>query len=377
MAGLYLHIPFCKQACHYCNFHFSTSLRLKDEMVSAMLQEIEWQADYLDGEPLETVYFGGGTPSVLGIRDLDLFFEKIFKHFSVINTDTRPIEATLEANPDDLTLTKIKDLYQTPINRLSIGVQSFSDEDLKFMNRAHNAGEALTCIQEAQAKGFDNLTIDLIYGAPTTSDAQWAANLQQVFNLKIPHLSCYCLTVEGKTALAHFIKTGKVPPVSDEQGVRQFEFLIERTEAEGYEHYEISNFALPNHYSRHNSSYWQGKKYLGIGPSAHSFNGQSRQWNVANNPLYIKSIKEGKLSFEKENLSPAQRYDEYIMTGLRTIWGCDLQQIRQLGFEAHFLKTVAPFITEKMIERNEDIFRLTKKGKYFADGIASDLFADD
>lgn len=381
MAGLYIHIPFCRQACHYCNFHFSTSLKLKDEMVAAMLREIEWQATYLEGEPLETIYFGGGTPSLLDQRDLDLFFDKIFKHFTLATPDNQTpisnIEITLEANPDDLTIQKINELRQTPVNRLSIGIQSFSDEDLKFMNRAHSAGEALACIQNAQSAGFENLTVDLIYGAPTTSDTQWAANLQQVFDLKIPHLSCYCLTVEEKTALAHFVKTGKSRPVDEEQAAHQFEFLIKQTEAEGYEHYEISNFAMPGWHSRHNSSYWQGKKYLGIGPSAHSFDGQSRQWNAANNAQYLHFLTDGKIPFEKEILTPVQRYNEYVMTTLRTIWGCDLKKIRALGFESHFLTNAEPFVLEKIIEQDSDIFRLTRKGKFLADGVASDLFADE
>jgi oxygen-independent coproporphyrinogen III oxidase len=374
MAGIYLHIPFCKQACHYCNFHFSTSLKYKDEMVAAMLRELELQQAYLGGEPVETIYFGGGTPSLLDQRDLDLFFDQIFKHYP---TGPGELEITLEANPDDLTPQKIKELRQTPVNRFSIGIQSFSEDDLKFMNRAHNAREALACIRNAQDAGYENLTVDLIYGSPTTSDAQWATNLQQVFDFEIPHLSSYCLTVEEKTALAHFVKTGKSKPVDEEQAARQFEFLVKQTEAQGFEHYEISNFAKPGWHSRHNSSYWKGAKYLGIGPSAHSFDGVSRQWNVANNAAYLRSLNEGEIPFEKEILTPEQRYNEYVMTSLRTMWGCDLKKIGELGYEEHFLKNVEPYLSEGIVERSDAIFKLTPKGKFLADGVASQLFVDE
>lgn len=341
-------------------------------MVAAIILELELQKDYLDGEPVETIYFGGGTPSLLTNEELDSIFENIYRLFSVIHTP----EITFEANPDDLSLEKLKALKHSPVNRLSIGVQSFSEEDLKFMNRAHNAGEALVCIAKAQDAGFENLTIDLIYGSPTTSDAQWEKNIETVLKFEIPHISCYCLTVEPKTALAHFIKTGKARPVDDEQGARQFEILMERLEAAGYEHYEISNFAKPGLYSRHNTSYWQGKKYLGIGPSAHSFDGVSREWNVANNARYIRAIKEGKPDFEEEKLTTEQRYNEYVMTSLRTMWGCDLDKVREIGpsFENYFLENAAPFLEKKMVVREGHFFYLSKKGKLIADYITSELF---
>lgn len=342
-------------------------------MVAAICRELALQKDYLGGEPLETIYFGGGTPSLLGQRDLDLIFGEIFKHYPI---SVQPMEVTLEANPDDLTSLKINELRNTPVNRLSIGVQSFSEEDLRFMNRAHNASEALVCIQNAQSAGFENLSIDLIYGSPTTSHQQWAANLETVFNLKIPHLSCYCLTVEPKTALAHMIKKGQAKPVDDEHGARQFEFLMEKTAVAGYEHYEISNLAMPGHYSRHNTSYWQGKKYLGVGPSAHSFNGMSRQWNLANNAQYIRSMQADELFFEMEMLTPVHRYNEYVMTGLRTKWGCSLLKIRQLGFEAEFAEGALQFINEGTMEQVGDVFRLTPAGRFLADGIAAELFAE-
>lgn len=373
MAGLYLHIPFCKQACHYCNFHFSTSLKLKDEMVSAILRELVLQKDYLEGEPLETIYFGGGTPSLLSQRDLDLIFGEIFKHYPIA---AQPLEVTLEANPDDLNRLKINELKQSPVNRLSIGVQSFSEVDLRYMNRAHNALEALASIQNAQAAGFENLTVDLIYGSPTTSHEHWEKNLETVFALRIPHLSSYCLTVEPKTALAHQVKKGTARPVEDEHAARQFEFLVEQTTRAGYEHYEISNFAKPGWHSRHNSSYWQGKKYLGIGPSAHSFNGYSRQWNVANNATYIRTLQAGKLPFELEVLTPTQRYNEYVMTGLRTSWGCNLLEISKLGFEEYFAEGAKLFLADGTMERIGDVYRLTASGKFLADGIAAELFAE-
>lgn len=374
LAGLYLHIPFCKQACHYCNFHFSTSLKMKDEMVAAICRELAQQKDYLGGEPLETIYFGGGTPSLLGQRDLDLIFGEIFKHYPI---SAQPLEVTLEANPDDLTVLKINELQQTPVSRLSIGVQSFSEEDLRFMNRAHNASEALACIQNAQSAGFENLTVDLIYGSPTTSHEQWAKNLETVIGLNVPHLSFYCLTVEAKTALAHQVKKGTAPPVDDDHAAKQFEHLLAQTELAGYEQYEISNFARPGWHSRHNSSYWQGKKYLGIGPSAHSFDGVSRQWNVANNAQYIRSLTAGEVPFEREVLTPTQRYNEYVMTGLRTKWGCNLLKIKGMGFETQFAEGAKTFLEDGTMERSGDVFRLTRQGKFLADGIASQLFAED
>lgn len=339
-------------------------------MIAAMLRELELQKGYLGGEPVETIYFGGGTPSLLDRSELDAFFEVIFKNYPVAPAP----EITLEANPDDLNLQKIKDLRQTPVNRLSIGIQSFSDADLQFMNRAHSATEAAACLQNAQSEGFENLTVDLIYGSPTTSDEQWARNLETVFQFKIPHLSCYCLTVEDKTALSHFVKTGKARPVDEEQAARQFEFLISQTASAGYEHYEISNFARAGWHSRHNSSYWQGKKYLGIGASAHSFDGESRQWNVANNAKYVQAILTGNLTFEREILTPEQRYNEYVMTSLRTGWGCDLGKVSE-RFQPYFLKNIAPYLAQKAVERTGDIFRLTLKGKLLADRIAMELFA--
>lgn len=376
MPGIYLHIPFCKQACHYCNFHFSTSLRQKGAMVEAIVRELEVQKDYLQGAPLSSIYFGGGTPSLLDAGELEQIFSKIHQLHSV----QADAEITLEANPDDLSLEKLQALRNSPVNRLSIGIQSFAEEDLRFMNRAHNAQEARACIENALSTGFENLTLDLIYGAPTTSHEQWARNLDTIFQYPIPHLSAYCLTVEPKTALDHFVRQGKAAPVDEEHANTQFLYLMEACQAQGYEHYEISNFAKPGRYARHNSSYWLGEPYLGIGPSAHSFNGQSRQWNVANNAKYLKILTEDditKLSdtglFELEELSPATRYNEYVMTGLRTIWGCDLQKM-ELLFQDFFLKNVQKFILTGSIVVSGQKYRLSNTGKIMADYIASELF---
>jgi len=379
-AGLYLHIPFCKQACHYCNFHFSTSLRQKDAMVEAILRELELRHEYLGEAEISTVYFGGGTPSLLEISDLVQIFEKInalyrlTPHSSSLTPDS---EITLEANPDDLTPAKLRDLRQyTPVNRLSIGIQSFHDHDLHWMNRAHSAHHARQCLDDALAAGFHDLTIDLIYGSPTTTDEQWAENLRIALDYGIPHLSAYCLTVEPGTALGHHVAKGKQAAPDEERAARQFEHLMDTAQATGYEHYEISNFAQPGRYARHNSNYWHGVPYLGIGPSAHSFNGHSRQWNIANNALYIKSLSENSVPCEVEELSPAMRYNEYVMTAMRTMWGVDLGKIRDMGeaFEQHFAAAVLPFVAEQTVERAGDTYRTTRSGKLLADRIAMGLF---
>lgn len=348
-------------------------------MIDAILKEIELQKNYLADKNIETIYFGGGTPSLLNEGELNLFFEKINQLFNV----AKDAEITLEANPDDLTLEKLRLLKSTPINRLSIGIQSFSEIDLKSMNRAHNVMEAESCIQNAQSFGFDNLTVDLIYGSPTTSHEQWETNVQKLFDFEIPHLSCYCLTVEPGTALDHFVKKGKAQPVDDEKSAHQFEMLMQMMEVNGYDHYEISNFAKPGKYARHNSNYWSGRSYLGVGPSAHSFDGKSRQWNIANNALYLKAIDfdkndstENSSRFEKEILSEEQQYNEYVMTALRTMWGCDLGKIKIWGgdFEKYFLKKCSFFIQNKTMIQNGDSFTLTRKGKLLADNIAMELF---
>jgi len=374
LAGLYLHIPFCKQACHYCNFHFSTSLKQKDGMVQAILEELSLQKEYLQGATLDTIYFGGGTPSLLTQQELLTIFEKIHQLHPIASD----AEITLEANPDDLSMEKLAELKDTPINRLSIGIQSFFEKDLKFMNRAHNAAEAKNCIKNAQEVGFNNLTIDLIYGTPTTSNEAWQQNIQTALDFDIPHISCYCMTVEPNTALDHFVKKGKAEPVDEEKAAHQFEILMATLKSAGYEHYEISNFAKPDWHARHNSNYWLGADYLGIGPSAHSFNGKSRQWNVANNAQYIKALSAKATAFEVETLSKEQQYNEYILTALRTKWGCDLAKIENWGpsFKHHFEKISKSYLSNQLIQQKNNIFTLTDKGKLLADRIAMELFME-
>lgn len=373
MPGLYLHIPFCKQACYYCNFHFSTSLRQKGKMVEAILKELELQRHFLGGAELGSVYFGGGTPSLLDTAELVQIFEQIHRLHRV----SADAEITLEANPDDLTTEKLQDLKQyTPVNRLSIGIQSFAEADLRWMNRAHTATHARACLDEALAAGFRDLTIDLIYGSPTTPNTQWAENLRIAFDYGIPHLSCYCLTVEEGTALGTFVRRGQQPPVEEERAAEQFHLLMEAAAARGYEHYEISNFALPGRYARHNTNYWRNEPYLGIGPSAHSYSGSARQWNIANNALYIKALEEGRIPFEQEVLTPEQRYNEYIMTSLRTMWGADLERVTDLGFREHFESMAQPFLQTGDLLQEGTFFKLSPSGKLLADRIAMELFTE-
>jgi oxygen-independent coproporphyrinogen III oxidase len=338
-------------------------------MLKAMVREIELQKNYLQGEPIETIYFGGGTPSMLEKSELMEIFEAIYRQHTIVSNP----EITLEANPDDLTETKIRELKTTPINRLSIGIQSFAEVDLRWMNRAHTAEESIKCLRHVLNIGFEDITIDLIYGAPTTTHAQWEKNLQQTLDLHIPHISAYCLTIEEGTALHNFVKKGKSAPTDDAHAAQQFQTLLATLQKNGYDHYEISNFALPNRYARHNTNYWRGVKYVGIGASAHSFDGESRQWNVANNALYIQAVKMNAIPQEKELLTLAQRYNEYVMTSLRTMWGCELAKINST-FQPHFLKEIATFIKKGWIIRQKDTFCLTNNGKLFADFVASELF---
>ncbi len=374
MPGLYLHIPFCKQACHYCNFHFSTNLQRKGEMVEALLVELEIQRHYLQGAPLTSIYFGGGTPSLLSASELERLFEKIY----ALHRVDSGAEITLEANPDDLSPDKLRALRDSPVNRLSIGVQSFSEADLRYMNRAHSATEAHACIENALAAGFDNLTADLIYGAPTTGDAQWAYNVRTMIGLGIPHVSAYSLTVEDRTALAHMVQKGKTSAPDEDAAARQYQFLMDAMESAGYVHYEISNFAREGWYARHNSSYWLGEPYLGIGPSAHSFNGGSRQWNVANNAKYIsRMLVDGNDPSEKwyetETLTPVQQYHDRLLTGLRTIWGFDPASSPS-PMKEYFLEQVRPFLQQGLVEFHHGSYRLTRSGKFLADRITVGLF---
>lgn len=373
MAGIYIHIPFCKQACHYCNFHFSTSLRYKNEFVAALLKEIELSAETINAttnEIIETIYFGGGTPSLLMQEELFAILHSLRNHFTIASD----AEITLEANPDDITKVKLEEWKAIGINRLSIGIQSFFDEDLQWMNRAHNAQQAWKQLQLARTF-FDNITIDLIYGTPGLSHEKWKQNVEKVIASGIPHISCYALTVEPQTPLQKLIHQHKKEDVNADIQSEQFLLLMQWLKEAGYEHYEISNFAKPGWRSRHNSSYWSGKNYYGFGPSAHSFDGDTRWWNIANNNLYIRSINEGRLPVEKEILTATQKANEYIMTSLRTIEGIDLYKIKEI--RNHLMAKSKKYIARgTMVLTNEKLL-LTNEGKLLADGIAADLFLDE
>lgn len=376
MAGLYIHIPFCKQACHYCDFHFSTNRELTQLLSKALAGEIEIQKDYLKGEALNTIYLGGGTPSLLSIEELEIIFNTISSHYRI---DTDP-EITLEANPDDLTPEKLSEFKQVGINRLSVGIQSFDPVVLKFLNRAHDEKVALESIKLAREAGFQNISIDLIYSIPGQDNAAWKKNLAQAIELSPEHISSYSLSIEEKTAFGRWKQSGKLKTVDEEIAAQQFEILMEELELHGYEHYEISNFSKPGFHSRHNSSYWEQKKYLGIGPSAHSYDGITRQFNIRNNHLYLKSLHEHKVPFELEVLTPANKINEYIFTTLRTNRGCDLMKLDhdhrydiRIKNEA-YLKNL---LDHKLAIMDDQILKLTRSGKLLADKIASDLFADE
>ena len=376
MAGIYLHIPFCKQACVYCNFHFSTSVRQKEAVLEAMMQEIQLQKNYLQGQTIDTIYFGGGTPSLLTADEINRLTDLIQKNFLVGTLK----EVTLEANPDDLTSKYIASLRNTVVNRLSIGIQSFRDEDLVFMHRAHTTAQSDYAIKAAQDAGFTNLTIDLIYGVPGLTDQHWSANLRKITEYQLSHFSSYALTVEPKTALHHMVAQHKTPGTDAGQAAGQFELLMEQAATMGFDHYEISNFGLPGFHAVHNTNYWMGVPYLGLGPGAHSFNGLSRSWNIANNALYAKEIlTHQKLNAEVEHLSAVDQLNEYIMTSLRTMWGMNRTKLEKVwGAEA--LKTIESqiekFLRLQQIVLDGDDYKLTQKGKLFADHIASSLFFD-
>ena len=379
MSGIYIHIPFCKQACHYCDFHFSTSMKKKSEMVLALAKEITLRKNELldcarsdKNEAVETIYFGGGTPSILAIEDLRFLIDEVFKNFNVVENP----EITIEANPDDLSNERILELSNNQVNRLSIGIQSFFEDDLKLMNRAHNADEAKKCLELA-IQYFDNISIDLIYGMPNMSNEKWLQNIETALSFNIPHISSYALTVEPRTALKKLIETGKINEPTDEVAQEHFQILVDKLFESGFIHYELSNFGKENYFSKNNSAYWLGKKYIGIGPSAHSFDGISRSWNIPNNSLYLKAIAENKLPSETEILSKNDRYNEYVMTGLRTIWGISLDKIENefgTDFLEYLLKQSEKFIADELLYFDEKILKATQKGKFLCDGIASDLF---
>ena len=375
MSGIYIHIPFCKQACNYCDFHFSTSLQNKNALVNSIISEIDLRYHYLSNKTINTIYFGGGTPSLLSEKETALILEKLYKTYNVVNAP----EITLECNPDDLTDTKLNDFKHLNINRLSIGLQSFNDEELLWMNRAHNSQQSEASVKRAQDKGFENITIDLIYGSKFSNALNWKRTLDKAIELDVKHISSYNLTIEEKTKLGHDFKLKKESAIDDEKSSEMFLEMIDRLGKNDFIHYEISNFGKEDFFSKHNSNYWKGEHYIGLGPSAHSFDGTSRQWNVSNNNIYIKHVADNSTSFfEKEILTDKEQFNEYILTSLRTIWGTELSYLKQHfsdEFKTHFVNQIQKYIKQEMVIVKNTTYTLTLKGKLIADKIASDLFA--
>jgi len=372
LAGIYVHIPFCKQSCSYCDFHFSTSLKYKTDIIQALVKEIASKKSYVS-ECINTIYFGGGTPSLLSNDELKLIIEAIYENYNVANN----IEFTLECNPDDLSAGKLKSLQKIGVNRLSIGVQSFFDDDLKFFNRAHNSQEAERSIKMSQDVGVDNITIDLIYGSPLLTNKKWLTNLQKVKEFDVPHLSAYGLTVEPKTALEHQIKSGKIKPLSDKITIKQYQSLILETRQMGLIQYEVSNFGKENYFSQHNSNYWKGEEYLGFGPSAHSYYGNKRLWNIANNIEYINALNKNGYYFEEETIDEKTAFNEYILTRLRTMWGVDLDYISVKfndEINAHFKLELKPYLNSSYLQQLNNKVVLTDNGMLIADRITADMF---
>lgn len=373
MSGIYLHIPFCKQACHYCDFHFTTSQRGKEEVLSAMLNEISMRSAEAGGDTINTIYFGGGTPSLLSYDELMAFFEKIYTTFNV----SHDAEITLEANPDDLSKEQLKMFRRTPVNRFSIGIQSFRDEDLKMMNRAHSAAQAERCALDAADAGFENLSVDLIFGLPSLSFDGWKENVTMALALPITHISCYGLTIEPKTALAWQIKKGMVSIPDDELAAAQYQWLLDMAEDSGFPWYEISNFSKPGFESRHNTSYWKGLPYLGIGPSAHSYIAQKRSWNVSSNALYAKGMQENRREAETEVLDVKERFHELVLTSLRVRNGLSTDDVREEFGDAvlgNLLETAGKYIECEWLIHRDRHLKLSRQGLLFADKITSDLF---
>jgi oxygen-independent coproporphyrinogen-3 oxidase len=371
VSGIYIHIPYCKQACHYCNYHFSTSLKNKENVISSMIKEIEIKSiGYND--LIQTIYFGGGTPSFFETKEINKIINSIFKKFKISPSP----EITLEANPDDLSKTKLIELSESYINRLSIGVQSFNDVELKLMNRSHNSKDAKNCIDDA-LKYYDNISIDLIFGMPNSNLKTWESNLNHVTNWNLNHMSAYALTIEPKTALESFVKKNIIKPLDEDLVFEQHEFMCNKMSKHEYVNYELSSFAKKGYFSRNNSAYWLRKKYIGIGPSAHSFDGTYRSWNVSNNNLYIKNISNNKMFSEREKLSIIDKYNEYVMTGLRTTWGISLTYLENnfgLFYKKHFENRIIKYANSSLVVNKDNIFTTTIKGKFLADGIASELF---
>ncbi|MEM1260101.1 MAG: radical SAM family heme chaperone HemW [Bacteroidota bacterium] len=372
MAGIYLHIPFCKQACHYCDFHFSTVFRKREAMVMGLAHELRLRKSEFDNSVVETIYLGGGTPSVLKVAEIEYLISAVHESYAVGEN----VEITIEVNPDDMLPQYLESLAQSPINRLSIGIQSFYDEDLRLMNRSHDGAQAVSSVEGA-LDHFTNVSIDLIYGIQGMDNKRWVQNIEKALSFNIPHISSYALTVEPRTALKRYIDKAILPDVSDEQAHEQYHIMVELLESRGYINYETSNFGQPGFFSKNNSAYWKGENYLGIGPSAHSFNGEQRSWNVRSNIKYLKAISKGELPQEKEKLSTRDRYNEYVMTGLRTIWGVSLKKIREEFdpvYEKYLVKQANKYVREHLLFWDGEVLLTTKKGKFLADGIASDLF---
>lgn len=372
MSGIYFHIPFCRQACHYCDFHFSTSLKHKQALLQAMHRELSLRREEVGENLVETVYFGGGTPSLLSQAEIEGFLEQVAREYRL----SPDAEITLEANPDDLTPARLRELAAGPVNRLSIGIQSFEEAELRWMNRAHSAEEALQCLEGA-ARHFRNYSIDLIYGIPGSRPETWQQTLQTALSFDPPHISAYALTVEPATALQSQIDRGLSDQPDEDRTEADFRHLVDTLDAAGYAHYEISNFGKPGFYSRNNTAYWLGRPYLGIGPSAHSYDGRTRRWNIAHNLKYLRALEAAEPYYETETLSLQDRYNEAVMTGLRTEWGVSLQRIREAfgpRFESYLLQLAGPYLEQQFLFREADRLFLSKKGKFLADGIASDLF---
>jgi len=373
MAGIYVHIPFCKQACTYCDFHFSTSLRTKEAVLRAMEKEVEMRNDYLGGDQIHTLYFGGGTPSLLESHELREVCSSLRKNFDFADA----VEFTFEANPDDLSTEKLDMLIENGVNRLSIGVQSFDNKYLEWMNRAHRSADSIASVKRAQNAGISNISIDLIYGLPNLNLEIWESEIDKAISLNVQHLSAYCLTVEPDTALGYQVKKGKEKPVDEEAASLQFEVLVRKLAEAGFEQYEVSNFAREGFYSKHNTSYWQGIPYIGIGPSAHSFKRAERGWNMANNIGYVKKLDAGELPITSESLSREDQFNEWVMTGLRTKWGIEIpdgKRLFSIDLRDGNEMLIEKLISEKKAEIAGERLRLTKKGLFLADGIASEFF---
>ncbi len=375
MAGIYLHIPFCKGKCAYCDFYSVGNIKLKKDFVKTICKEIELQKEYLRSEPIQTIYFGGGTPSLLSVQELEEIINRIIKYFNVEKNN----EITVEANPDDLTKEYLNGIKEVGVNRLSIGIQSFNNNDLLRMKRKHSVRQAIRSVRYAQEQGFKNISIDLIYGLPDLSLQKWEENIEQALNLNVQHISAYHLTIEPKTLFYKYYRNNSFVPPSEDESLDQLKKLIEKTEQKGFLHYEISNFAKDGFLSLHNTNYWMGVKYLGLGPSAHSYNLTSRQWNIQNLRGYIDEIFKGKIPFEEENLSPNEKFNDYLITSLRTMWGINTKKIEHehgINFKTHFEEKSDNFLKANFLSKSGNNYKLTKKGMFISDHIILSFLND-